>query len=147
MAYCTDFSGVAVYLHPHKNRDICPSVFTSKCKAAIYLPYTFGITSFCTRLLSKPCLSLWVADWLETEASKILSSQFISCLADSNMANIFKWTNSWKKSPCRAKKPETDMTSSSGSHQAANWSNRENTPGGVTTKGLSHFSCSFNTYC
>lgn len=69
--YHTDFSRVSAHLQPHE-KGTSPSDCIFKCKAAIYLPYTFGITSFCTRLLFKPCLSLRGADQLETKAPKMI---------------------------------------------------------------------------
>lgn len=64
----------------------------------------------------------------------------------------FKWGSTFangqiherKAHPGLRNQKDTDMTASLGSHWATNWSNWESTPGGVTTKGWSHFSCSFS---
>lgn len=63
---------VVLTAHLYKKGDTSPSAFVLKSKADIYLPYTFRITSFCTGILFKPCLSLQGAHQLKTKTSKIL---------------------------------------------------------------------------
>lgn len=77
LIYHTDLSGVTAHLHPHDKGDTSPSVFIFKCKADIYFPYTFGIISYCTRLLFKPHLSLRGADQPETKVPKIVRKSSI----------------------------------------------------------------------
>lgn len=71
---------LTAHLHPYKKGATSPSVFVLKSKADIYLPYTFRITSFCTGILLKPCLSLKGTCQLETKTPKILR-KFPVCLA------------------------------------------------------------------